>query len=282
MYMTFRASLVLTILAVVAATTAPAATNLVKITEVASKYYFAPSNIVIRQMDTILWSNTVARAHDSTHNATPRLWASGSVPAGGYSFTFTNVGYYPYYCLQHISLGHPEQTGIVSVVSLTLTNPANGNIYGANTPMTIAASASTNVASVQFMANGSDLGTDTSAPFAVGVNGFGFGNYTVAMKVTDSRGYTNTFTGGTFFVENITISEVASYNGSVTFNVHGGSFGQRCIIYASTDLSNPLGWVAVSTNVFPNTLCPTCPFVTFQDSNAAGNPRRFFKAQVIP
>lgn len=265
------------------ANSALAVTNIVTISGT-SKYLFLPSNIVIRTMDTIRWTNMTTTQHDATHTPSSGapLWQSGTFTTPNtFSFTFTNVGYYPYKCLFHV-VSHPEQNGMVSVVSLSVTNPASNAIMGANAPFSISASASTNVASVQFFTNGVNAGLDNSTPFSVALNGLPIGTYTTATKVTDTRGNTNTFAGPTFSVANITISELATANGGVSFNVHGGSFGQRCIIYASTNLANPAGWVAVSTNTFPNTLCPTCPFVTFQEAAIAGKPPRFFRAQVVP
>src|SRR5690348_5719366 len=89
------------------------ATNVVQIIEVGTtKYLFVPSNILIRPFDTILWTNTGPHVHDSTHNnGNPVLWHSPNLLTGGspFLFTFTNVGYYPYYCQQHFVLNHTEQ-----------------------------------------------------------------------------------------------------------------------------------------------------------------------------
>src|SRR5256885_1674486 len=95
-------------------------TNLVQITEAVqnsvTKYLFNPSNLVIQTMDTVVWTNTTIHNHDTTNNAPPRLWGSGDfAKPGTFKFTFTNVGYYPYYCFLHVvatSPAHPEQTGI--------------------------------------------------------------------------------------------------------------------------------------------------------------------------
>jgi plastocyanin len=263
------------------------ATNIVRIItdlSAGTRYFFIPSNTVIRTLDTIRWTNTTATPHDTTQNpasGTP-LWQSPQFTTPGtFSFTFTNVGYYPYRCLFH-SATHPEQNGLVSVVSVNVTNPPSNGGVAANVPFAISASASTNVASIQFFTNGISAGTDGSSPFSLSLGGLPIGSYNIATKVTDTRGNTNTFAGPTFFVENITISELVSTKTTISFNVHGAAAGQRCGIYASSDIGNPLAWAPVSTNTFPPTDCATCPFVTFQDTNVTGNIRRFFKAQVIP
>ncbi|MDB6030963.1 MAG: putative copper-binding protein [Verrucomicrobiales bacterium] len=285
--MKYRALIFAVILTGIMVISAPAATNLVRILHDSSsgttKYLFIPSNIVIRTSDTIRWTNTTTTAHDSTHSPASGspLWASGPfAPPTTFSFTFPNVGYFPYHCLTHLS--HPEQNGLISVVSVNVTNPPSNGGVAADAPFTISAPASTNVASIQFFTNGISAGTDNSSPFSLSLGGLPIGSYTLSTKVTDTRGNTNTFAGPTFMVENITISELVSTKSSVSFNVHGAAAGQRCIIYASSDISNPLGWAPVSTNTFPPTDCVTCPFVTFQDTNVTGNIRRFFKAQVVP
>src|SRR5207302_7501891 len=97
-----------------------AVTNLVKIVDFA----FQPINSSINAGDSITWSNTtippLGLFHDSTHRQTPALWTSGSLgPAKTYTFTFTNAGFYPYFCSIH-RLSHPEQTGTVTVASANL------------------------------------------------------------------------------------------------------------------------------------------------------------------
>jgi plastocyanin len=284
--MNFQALILFAFLSAMAACSASAATNLVRIlhdsTSGTTKYLFVPSNVVIRTLDTIRWTNTTATGHDTTHSNSPPLWQSPQFTTPNtFSFTFTNVGYYPYRCLFHSST-HPEQKGLISVVSLNVTNPPSNGGVAADAPFDISASASTNVAAIEFFTNGISAGTDGSSPFSLSLGGLPIGSYNIATKVTDTRGNTNTFAGPTFFVENITISELVSTKTTISFNVHGAAAGQRCVIYASSDIGNPLAWAPVSTNTFPPTDCATCPFVAFQDTNVTGNIRRFFKAQVIP
>src|SRR5688572_656310 len=83
-------------------------------------YYYTPTNIVIRPMDRVIWTNLGSRAHDVTSSSSLQLWTSPNLTIGAtYGFTFTNVGYYPYFCLQHRIVG-PRQTGTVTVVNISL------------------------------------------------------------------------------------------------------------------------------------------------------------------
>jgi plastocyanin len=82
-------------------------------------YFFNPANVVIRPGDRVVWTNTSDRTHDTT--SATNLWRSGNIsrfsPNNIYAFTFTNIGYYPYRCIQHSS---QPQTGTVSVVNISL------------------------------------------------------------------------------------------------------------------------------------------------------------------
>jgi plastocyanin len=80
-------------------------------------YWFNPTNVVIRPMDRIIWTNGVSNTHDATRAG---LFASGNLGLNAtYAFRFTNTGYYPYVCQRHIST-RPQQTGTVSVVNISL------------------------------------------------------------------------------------------------------------------------------------------------------------------
>jgi plastocyanin len=118
------------IFAVLASTPLQAATNVVRIREIGAKFVFDPTNLTINPGDSIKWTNTVVNQHDSTHRppAGPLLWGSPSLSStsavnNSFSFTFTNTGFYPYYCFRHVVAlaTNPEQTGTVTVVSISLT-----------------------------------------------------------------------------------------------------------------------------------------------------------------
>ena len=71
----------------------------------------------------------------------------------------------------------------------------------------------------------------------------------------------------------------ASGGGPIEFTVFNGGSGQTNIIEASTDL---LRWTAISTNVFPATVCPTCPFIEFRDPASTNLARRYYRAFSLP
>ena len=80
------------LIAVVGALSANAADVGVRIGD----YWFNPTNVVIRPMDRIIWTNGVSNAHDATR---PGLFASGNLGLNAtFAFRFTNAGYYPYVC----------------------------------------------------------------------------------------------------------------------------------------------------------------------------------------
>lgn len=81
-------------------------------------FWFNPTNVVIRPGDRVVWTNAGFSQHDSTSRT--GLWESPNIGRNGtYGFTFTNLGYYPYYCEQH-RFTAPQQTGSVSVVNISL------------------------------------------------------------------------------------------------------------------------------------------------------------------
>jgi hypothetical protein len=101
------------LIAVVSALSANAADVGVRIGD----YWFNPTNVVIRPMDRIIWTNRVSNVHDATR---PGLFASGNLGLNAtFTFRFTNAGYYPYVCQRHIAT-RPQQTGTVSVVNISL------------------------------------------------------------------------------------------------------------------------------------------------------------------
>jgi hypothetical protein len=67
-------------------------------------------------------------------------------------------------------------------------------------------------------------------------------------------------------------------NGVVQFRIFGGEAGQTNVVEASTNL---IDWTPVSTNVFPPTLCPICPFILFEDS-VTNSAARFYRSRNFP
>jgi len=70
-----------------------------------------------------------------------------------------------------------------------------------------------------------------------------------------------------------------SGGGAIEITVFNGKWGQTNVIEASTDL---FSWTAISTNVFPATTCPICPFIDFQDSASTNLARRFYRSYSLP
>jgi hypothetical protein len=70
-------------------------------------------------------------------------------------------------------------------------------------------------------------------------------------------------------------SPVLLMNGMVEFLILDGNSGQTNIVEASTNL---VTWTPVSTNVFPPSVCPLCPYIVFQDT-VTNSARRFYRAR---
>ena len=64
-------------------------------------------------------------------------------------------------------------------------------------------------------------------------------------------------------------------NGIIQLVIFNGRWGQTNIVEVSTDL---VRWAPVSTNIFPATLCPICPFIVYQDS-LTNSVRRFYRSR---
>ncbi|HTD65103.1 MAG TPA: Ig-like domain-containing protein, partial [Candidatus Limnocylindria bacterium] len=168
-------------------------------------FYFTPTNLTVGAGDTVTWINRVTRAHDTTHydpnDPEVFLWASDLLSKDqSFSFTFTNVGAYPYVCAVHYAQ-HLEQTGLVMVTqinlppSVSITNPGNGATFTAPASFTLGASAADNdgaVVSVEFFINETSAGVSQGLPFSVNVNALAAGNYSITAAATDNQGAIST------------------------------------------------------------------------------------------
>jgi plastocyanin len=168
-------------------------------------FYFTPTNLTIAAGDTVVWSNKVTRAHDTTYfdpaNPDFVLFASPLLARNeSFAFTFTNGGFYPYICAVHY-FARPQQTGTVMVIkpneppTITLTNPTDGAVLFAPATFTLAATASDadgTVTQVQFFVNGVAAGVSTAPPFRTELNNLPVGNYLFTAVATDNSGATNT------------------------------------------------------------------------------------------
>jgi hypothetical protein len=68
-------------------------------------------------------------------------------------------------------------------------------------------------------------------------------------------------------------------NGAIQFTVIDGRGSATNVIEASDNL---VTWTAISTNVFPATTCPICPFIEFQDTAGTNLARRFYRSFTLP
>jgi plastocyanin len=280
-----------------------ATTNVVKIIELGTKFLFSPTNITINTGDTIKWTNSVSiRTHDSTHNPTtgPVLWQSPFLsttpPTNTFTFTFNNAGSYPYFCREHF-LTHSEQTGTVSVVtpinlppSANLFEPANGASFFAPASFTLKANASDpdgSVTQVEFFSGNTSLGI-SAFPYSNNVVGLPAGSYAFTAVATDNQG-----AKGTSSVVNVTVSAPSSIvlslearlaDGTFHFRISGGSAGQTAVVESAGALGNSpnsTNWTPISTNTFPNTTCPACPFIDFTDTKT-NLTQRFYRSRLLP
>ncbi len=82
---------------------------------------FTPSNIEVEVGTTITWENRSDETHTVTSGSSGNHdgnFDSGNIaPGGEYSYTFTEVGEFDYYCIPH-----PNMTGTVTVVESSGSN----------------------------------------------------------------------------------------------------------------------------------------------------------------
>lgn len=230
-----------------------AATNVVSI----GSFFFNPKILTINVGDTITWSNTASMNHDTTKSG---LWSSGQLTQSQrFSFTFTNTGDFAYICAIHFTQGHPEQTGLVSVVtapnnppSVAVTNPVNDAKFRAPATLALQADASDpggSVTNVQFFTNEVFCGSAPVAPYNFTLSNVAAGNYRLTARAADNLGAL-----GTSSVVNVSVLTNAFLtaplrlpNGQFQFTIQGIA-GQT---YAAESSSNFQTWSAFATNVAP-------------------------------
>lgn len=240
------------------------------VTVVMGDYFFNPTNVSVFQGDTIVWTNrSLLRTHDTTQGAaatpdTQRLWKSASLSAntGNYRFTFTNAGFYPYICLQHIAT-FPQQTGTVTVVggnlppSVSLTGPAGGSRHPAppNFPATATASdPDGQVTNVFFTATATGLGTvvigsDATAPYSVAVTNLPPASYQFRAIATDDGGVSTTSSVVNVLIATpvpLVLSSPRLTNGTAFEFDLATTLGLSYVVEESTNPAGP--WLGVSTN----------------------------------
>ena len=66
-------------------------------------------------------------------------------------------------------------------------------------------------------------------------------------------------------------------DGTVQVKVSGGSFGQACVLDASSNLAS---WTPIYTTNFPGPTSPST--IAIIDTNAMAQPHRLYRARVYP
>jgi plastocyanin len=175
-------------------------------------FTFAPSNLVVRPGDSVLWSNAVSMpTHDTSQGVsnTPtalRLWASAELSfQQTFRFTFTNSGDYPYICYQHVVVtpqgDPPTQTGLVRVTTMQfpptvqIVSPTNNavSLNRASVNVTTApGDVDGTVRKVQLFLGANLVGTATNTPFNFTTPSLFAGTYTLTARVTDNDGLMGT------------------------------------------------------------------------------------------
>jgi plastocyanin len=252
---------------------------------------FSPATLEISVGDSVRWVNRFDMFHTTTSSAPIPLWRALLLDEEDeFTFPFNSPGTFPYRCEFH-----PGMTGTIIVTSgnaaptVSIVKPAHDARFFAPATFTIEAEASDSdgtVTRVQFFANLNPIGSATNAVnsrFSITVSGLEPGDYVLSAQATDNAGATGTSAPVTIRVmaiPEIRLGQIETLQDrSFRFLVFGGEAGQTAVIQSSQDLTN---WTAIATNVFPPTVCPTCPFVEFTDASAPERTQRFFRALVLP
>jgi plastocyanin len=156
---------------------------------------FDPSVVAINVNDQVVWT-WVSDFHNT--ESTTDLWDS-PIENTGFVFTnvFTSAGTFPYFCVVHgfsgdvdVSSASVTNTGMISV---TLTNPPDGSVFGNTDPVTIGALVNdTNgtVTNVSFFSDGVLLRSVSASPFVLITAPFTFslGAHVLTATMADDSG----------------------------------------------------------------------------------------------
>src|SRR6185295_8482371 len=107
---------------------------------------------------------------------------------------------------------------IDSPPSVNITAPSGGALFATGSTVAISANASDDVGvtGVDFYANGSLIGSDSSAPYAINWSNVASGSYSLTAVATDSRGQTTTSAAVAIVVNTApTVSLTAPANNAV-------------------------------------------------------------------
>ncbi len=195
---------------------------------------FDPSVVAINVNDQVVWT-WVSDFHNT--ESTTDLWDS-PIENTGFIFTnvFTSAGTFPYFCVVHgfsgevdVSSASMTNTGMISV---TLTNPPDGSVFGNTDPVTIGALVNdTNgtVTNVSFFSDGVLLRSVSASPFVLITAPFTFslGAHVLTATMADDSGLMATSAP-------VQLS-VARYTAEVTNGV-----GSLFLVPVATNLAAPL------------------------------------------
>ena len=162
---------------------------------------FSPDQVTINVGDDVLWT-WVSDTHDTV--SFTGVWNSGVFDTGHtFSFTFTSAGAYPYSCTVHGFTGNVTVQSGNALPSVTITNPADGAVFGNTTTVSVGISATDSdgtVTNVKIF-NGTNLvgnlSTNASIPPFIfnrtALQGtYTLGTNTVTAVATDNLGATAT------------------------------------------------------------------------------------------
>lgn len=241
---------------------------------------FTPANVSISPNDSVIWdwqgfghsttSGTNGAAGDD--NGVPSgLWDSGIKSVTNFfTNTFTSTGVYSYYCTVHYRFGMLGQV----LVSIAITNPANGSLFAAPANVAIQAGAADAVTNVQFLVNNTQLASENSGPFSTVANNLTAGAYTLSAIARDTNGLSATNSVG---ISVITPKTVLLSNSSMPTNnnfqfSYSTDIGLNYVVQRSTDL---ITWNPLITNTAASNP------VVFDDSNAT-NSFNFYRVGRLP
>lgn len=244
-------------------------------------FTFNPSNIVIGVGDSIRWTNVSSTSHDVTHATkvgsmwvtnNPPYWAgilfSNTIPFRQGLVTFSNLGVYPYICVQHVLINpvpnaaNPTQTGLVTVVRLNLsptvaiTSPTNLSRLDSPASFTITADAADpdldgGVTNVLFFSGTDLLGADSVPPYSVEVSNLAGGWYQFTARAVDNLGGATTSA-----VVNVLVTS------NRTVNVAGLTFSPNLLTVTVGDTVTFNGLASFHTVTGTGTLEPFCGSVS--------------------
>lgn len=132
-------------------------------------------------------------------------------------------------------------TSINSPPRVSITSPANGASFGAPANVTVQAQATDSdgaVARVEFLSNGTRLGSDTSAPYSMNLSNLAAGNYTIVARAIDSLGAT----ADSSAVNIVVAGATTAVPGKITAGPTMGLAGSRTFTFTPSSSGATIRW----------------------------------------